>query len=804
MNRMTTSKPAPEASAPPASHVGSEKAVIARASLSLLLLNLADIVDSEDGFDALFREIGDLIPFDGVVAVERSHDGLRCVAAQPPDFVGWTWDDQAAGDLSKVWAVGKAADSDERARLCGIVDDGRPALCLPLTTGSRTVTLLLSRSHEAEDFDESSLAMGRFVSVLSLASLSLANGARLESEIDQLKGRIAASNEALRAEHDARSVLDTVVDQLPIGLTVQDEDGSFIIVNGTAAEQIGAKADSLVGTSPATFLSEEEAASRQEWERRLLEGGQRVTAETNSVDHEGERTWLTTYQPARSVDRPLLITTAVDVSKYKAVERDLVESSFIDQLTGLPDRRRIQDFIGAIVADQDASRRFALAFIDLDNFKQINDYYSHTIGDNLLRQVSQRISSTLRPSSILARISGDEFLLLLDAVESEEQVGTIINEILRVLKQPFLLEGYEIFASCSIGVSVYPQHGRTYETLRRNADSAMYRAKHSAKGSAVLFDSSMAQAVTARMEVEQRLRLAIRDHKFCCAFQPKVDIYTHETVGLEALVRYVDDDGEIHSPGDFVGLAVELGLINPITIFVLDEVLSSLDRLDAAFGSDTTVSINVAAKQAGDLEFMQSLAQRLKESNRAERIVIEVTEEAFVAKGTFQTQVIPLLRDIGVRVSIDDFGAGYSSLGVLADISADEVKIDRSFITGIHERPRNQMVLRAIESLCHALGMSIVAEGAETYEEVAYLQAATRIRCVQGFYFSKPFYLEDLSGKTDAAIRTREAARATNEPQRAQHGRSAELARARAEREPSWDGDGSPAEVEGYPNLVAL
>jgi EAL domain-containing protein (putative c-di-GMP-specific phosphodiesterase class I) len=227
-------------------------------------------------------------------------------------------------------------------------------------------------------------------------------------------------------------------------------------------------------------------------------------------------------------------------------------------------------------------------------------------------------------------------------------------------------------------------------------------------------------------------------------------------------VRWRDDDGEIHPPGEFIALAVELGLIDPITNFVLAEAVNSIDRLDAAFGPGTTVAVNVAAKQANDLKFMQSFARALSDSRRANRIIIELTEEAFIAKGNFQMEVLPILREMGVRVSIDDFGTGYSSLSALADITADEIKIDRSFISAIHERPRNQSVLRAIESLGRALGMTIIAEGVETYEELAYLHAATGIRYAQGFYFSKPIYLADLNSAKlgEIASRAPEAARA--------------------------------------------
>jgi EAL domain-containing protein (putative c-di-GMP-specific phosphodiesterase class I) len=268
------------------------------------------------------------------------------------------------------------------------------------------------------------------------------------------------------------------------------------------------------------------------------------------------------------------------------------------------------------------------------------------------------------------------------------------------------------------------------------------------------------------MELEQRLRLAIRDRRFCCAFQPKVDIRTQEVVGFETLVRWRDDDGEIHPPSTFIGLAIELGLIDPITHFVLAEALKSVERLDEAFGAGTTISVNVAAKQANDLQFMCSFAQALGQCDCPERIMIELTEEAFVAKSQFQMEVLPLLREMGVRVSIDDFGTGYSSLGVLADITADEIKVDRSFVTAIHERPRSQSVLRTIDSLGHSLGMTIVAEGIETYEELAYLQAATQIRYAQGYYFSKPFFLEDAAAVKRASFYERIGEPARERPDR--------------------------------------
>jgi c-di-GMP phosphodiesterase Gmr len=572
-------------------------------------------------------------------------------------------------------------------------------------------------------------------------------------------------------------LLEQIVEYLPIALTVQDNDGRFILANAAAAANLGIPVQALIGASPADFLSPADAADRREWEIELIRSGQSSTIEERVAAPIGEQTWLTWHQPVRILDQNLLLTSSLDITARKEIEDGLLQRVNFDDLTGLPNRIRIREHVDRILRDQ--NRRFALAFIDLDNFKHINDYYSHAVGDALLSKIARRIAGRLRASDMLARISGDEFLLLLDPIGDSAQIGTVVEQILGDLKQPFHIEAFEVFTSASIGVSVHPDHGLTYEELRRNADSAMYRAKGEAKGNAVYFDLNMGRAITARMELEQRLRLAIRDRRFCCAFQPKVDIRSGETVGFETLVRWRDDEGEIHPPSSFIDLAIELGVIDTITHFVLAETLRSIEILDQEFGSSTSFSVNVAAKQASDLNFMLAFAEILKASKFAPRIMLELTEDAFVAKNQFQLQVLPTLREIGVRVSIDDFGTGYSSLSALADITADELKVDRSFISAIHERPRSQSVLRAIESLGQALGMTIVAEGVESLEELVYLQAATRIHHAQGYYFSKPFFLEEAAGakRPNLGGRTVEATREPSEGRGLHFSRAAFAAR---------------------------
>ena len=375
------------------------------------------------------------------------------------------------------------------------------------------------------------------------------------------------------------------------------------------------------------------------------------------------------------------------------------------------------------------------------------------IGDALLVEVAKRLGMNLRESDMLSRISGDEFLLLLNPIQSEQEVAEYIDFMLQRLRAPFFIDGSEIFASTSIGVSLYPDHGHSYELLRQNADIAMYRVKNDGKGSAAFFDASMEREALARMKVEQSLRLAILEKRFCCAFQAKVDIRTQDVKGIEALVRLRDDEGVIQAPGTFINLATELGLIDELTHLVLAEIIKSIDLINETFGPDASISINVAATQAGNPEFMRPFAQALAATGYPERFMIEVTEDAFVTKTHFQDEILPMFRKLGVGISIDDFGTGYSSLSALADITADEIKIDRSFITDIHKRPRSQGILRAIESLSEALGMTVIAEGIETFEELAYLQAATKIRYAQGYYFSRPIFLEELKPATRSPAR---------------------------------------------------
>jgi len=720
------------------------------------LESLLAVEFDDDPFARMFVSLRRVFAFSHAFVLTESTatpDVLECIAADPARLVGSQW---PSGPLfakvmsGRVTATFSHAAVDEWQHARGLdLSPEQAALYAPVRVREQRGILALLAEPGGGGFDRGHVALVRRFSVLAshalatrVASENAAEGRRLRELTEQLR------DSELRSRRNAQ-LLEEIVNALPIGLAVQDETGRLLLVNDAAASTVGQPAAQL-RDGPAEALGRGVADDADR--RLLLAGRARLMRETGMVIGGEPRTLMVTSKPVKIFDENLLVSASLDITERKRFEDELSRRAFHDQLTGLPNRALMSEMVDNALRSHHRGGMFALAFIDLDSFKQVNDYYSHAVGDALLIAVAQRIREQVRVGDTLARISGDEFLLLLNPLDRLEDLRPLVERVVDALKQPFFIEGHEVMTSASIGASVYPLHGDSYETLRRCADSAMYRAKHHRKGSAGYFDVNMDGALTARMEVEQQLRLAIRERHFKAAFQPKIDLRSRRVTGFEALVRWVEPDGSVHMPGSFIDLAGELGLLDDITHFVLDDVLHSLPLLSERYGPEITVSINIGARQAGDLTFMRPVIERLAASGLARRIVIELTEDAFVATQRFERQVLPELRKLGVRVSIDDFGTGFSSLSTLADITADEVKVDRAFITAIHQRIRSQGILKAIESLCLALDISIVAEGVETEEELDYLRTHTSIRLAQGYLFARPQFLEALvlsSGDSD-------------------------------------------------------
>ncbi|MBS0589888.1 MAG: EAL domain-containing protein [Proteobacteria bacterium] len=435
-------------------------------------------------------------------------------------------------------------------------------------------------------------------------------------------------------------------------------------------------------------------------------------------------------------------------AKLKASQEALLYRANHDQLTGLPNRTHIREQINVRLANKSPGGVLALAYVDIDGFKHINDMHGHAVGDALLMEVARRIQAELRSADLLGRISGDEFIIAFDPVDERADLARFVQRIQSRVQLPMPIENAEVHPSISIGVAFYPEHGLDYETLRRHADLAMYRVKSGMKGGVSFFTHDLGRNASQKLIVERRIKHAIDAREFHCALQRKVNIRNGAIVGFEALARWVDADGVAHEPSTFLSIAAKLDLLDDITEHVVTDLLRHLPALDAKFGSHLRYSVNISAAQAMNIPFMLKLLRRISHAERHGRFTLEITEESFASSGPFLTHILPTLRACDISVSLDDFGAGYSSLAKLSELIVDEIKLDRSLVASIHQRPRSQVILRAVESLGATLNIPIVAEGIETNAENDYFLEHTGIAIGQGFLYHKPQLLRGLLQRT--------------------------------------------------------
>lgn len=415
-----------------------------------------------------------------------------------------------------------------------------------------------------------------------------------------------------------------------------------------------------------------------------------------------------------------------------------------DELTGLANRSYFRDCATVAFADAAADEFVAVVFLDLDGFKRVNDRYGHQVGDELLRAVACRLESFDDAVDTVARISGDEFMLLIKPTPNRDIVFDTVRAIVDDVTRPFNLSGRHLMISVSVGIAIYPDHGADFEHLYRHSDIAMYHAKTEVRGAVVTYSPPLGAAVGARLDAEQDLRRAVAEKRFCAALQPKVSLPDLRITGFEILARQINIDGKVGNAATFIDLAGKIGLIDAINELVIDDVLQQLPHLDAIFGSEPTLSVNVSSHQFTDDDYMTGLLDKFVGTGYAHRLIVEVIEDAVVGLDRVRERILPLMSASPVQLSIDDFGTGYSSFARLLNVNADEIKIDRSFVSQVHTRPRSQVFLGALSRIGRELGAHIVAEGVETVEELNYLLADSQIDEGQGYLFSRPLIITDL------------------------------------------------------------
>ena len=428
-----------------------------------------------------------------------------------------------------------------------------------------------------------------------------------------------------------------------------------------------------------------------------------------------------------------------DITDRKRAEEHIEYLAYHDELTGIPNRAHFhRAFEHALATTQRYGLRCALMVVDLDRFKNINDTIGHEAGDQLLKQVAARLRACLRDSDIIARLGGDEFVILMLDASSVEAVSAVALKILEATSRPLLIDDQEFLITASIGISTYPHDGSDMQTLLKNSDVAMYRAKESGKNGFQYFSPEMNVHTRERLSIESALRRGLERKEFTVHFQPKVRVSSRTVAGMEALVRWRNPEKGLMQPSEFIPIAEETGIIVQIGDWVLEEACRQGQMLRDLGHISLRVSVNLSVRQLFDEGFAQRVAATLKRTGfPAESLELEITESMVMRDAERAVKLLQALRDTGVRLAIDDFGTGYSSLAYLKRFPIDCVKIDRSFIRDLPEDRDDASITRSIIAMAHNMKLDVVAEGVETTEQLEFLHA---YGCdeIQGFLFSEP------------------------------------------------------------------
>jgi diguanylate cyclase (GGDEF)-like protein/PAS domain S-box-containing protein len=482
----------------------------------------------------------------------------------------------------------------------------------------------------------------------------------------------------------------------------------------------------------------------QAWYQSISRGDARDSEiEYRIRDAHGTWRWLRTHSRlvgAESEGGPRrLIGIHSDITERRQAEEEIRRMAYFDPLTGLANRTRLMDRLEqAIGSARRTHGQLALLFLDLDNFKTINDVLGHAGGDALLRAVAARIHAVVRVDSMLARLGGDEFVLLMPEVGQAEDAAMVARRILETLDEPHVMDGTDFHASASIGIAVYPADGLDAATLIKNADTAMYAAKSAGRNALRFFTAAMGDTVQLTLRIENRLRSALRQNQFQLAYQPKVDAHSHRIVGMEALLRWHDAELGTIGPDVFIPVAERHGLISAIGDWVLQTACRQNRTWQDAGLPAVPIAVNVSALDFDDPEFPARIRRALDVSGLdPQYLELELTEGALMKNADQACATLKEIKQLGVSIAIDDFGTGYSSLAYLGAFPIDRLKIDRSFIRDLPQTTTSAEITRAIIGIAKRLSMKVVAEGVETAAHADFLENE---QCddLQGYLFSRP------------------------------------------------------------------
>jgi len=547
--------------------------------------------------------------------------------------------------------------------------------------------------------------------------------------------------EAKRAQESIQ-ILSQALEQSLVSVEITDLEGNIEYVNKALEQISGYSASDVLGQRSLVFAVSKMLPSRfcELWKTTTALNLWR--GEVQSYKKNGEVFWESVQvspvlDKGHNLSRFLVIKE--DISKQKQQEEQILFQALYDTLTQLPNRALVLENMKNMLHDAErAKKNAAVSFLDLDDFKKVNDTMGHEEGDKLLVEMAQRLTSVVRKQDTVGRLGGDEFVVLLGEISNISDVASIIVNILAQFKQGFRLLGQDFLLTASLGVALYPQDGKDTAELLRHADTAMYRAKQQGRGGYCYYTDTMNRELQRRLKVEAQLRNGLKYNEFHLCYQPLISIQNRTLAGAEVLLRWNNAELGAVRPDEFIPIAEQSGLIEEIGKYVFSQALTWMAQWQSHLPSNFKLAINISPRQLRDVGFLPFISDVIAQSGvSGEVLELEITEGMLLSGKPEFDKLLTVIKPMGIGLSMDDFGTGYSSLSYLRSYSFNKLKIDRSFIHDITDDVGDRILVQASIAMAHGLGLKVVAEGVETEEQLAFL---SELGCdiAQGFFFSKP------------------------------------------------------------------
>ncbi|KRB89115.1 sensor domain-containing protein [Noviherbaspirillum sp. Root189] len=572
---------------------------------------------------------------------------------------------------------------------------------------------------------------------------------------------ITARIKAEAVLRDSEQRFRVAFNQAAVGLAHVSPDGRWLMVNKKLCEIVGYTQSELLGMRFQDVTHPDDVGTDWALARRMIAGEIDEKSREKRYRHKnGYYIWvnLTSSMVRSDSGNPKYYSTVVeDISRRKQIEEELLHLANHDALTSLPNRSLLLDRLSqALVFAERSEEQVAVMLIDLDRFKNINDSLGHDAGDKIIMEIARRLSASVRAGDTIARLGGDEFVIIRPDVVKDDAVAILAQQILEDLSRPLMVQGHEFYPTGSIGISMYPKDGSDGQTLLKNADTAMYRAKDAGRNNFQFYAHEMNSRALDRLKLESGLRRALERNEFVVHYQPQMDIASGRIIGAEALLRWEPPGQAMVFPSDFIPIAEEAGLIVQIGEWVLRTACTQKKAWhDAGITAPLKVAVNLSARQFKHQDIVKVVSHVLEQTGcRPDWLELEITESVVMENPEAAAATLHKLSDMGVHLSIDDFGTGYSSLSYLKRFPINSLKIDRSFVRDITTDADDAAIAKAVIALAHSLKMRVIAEGVETAEQLAFLREQ---QCdeMQGYLLSRPVpaaTLEELVASTSSNL----------------------------------------------------